>query len=411
MRFIAMSNPGSLDVVSCVNMLGASVKENANAIGMFGSGIKFALAQALRMGIPVQISDGENMFTTTVVNRAFRNKSFEMVGLVKNDNEETVVTPLTSEFGAKDWNDKWFIFREFWSNMLDESGNATIVDSQEHTSGHTTVFLPYDDFSEYYENISDYFRPYECDNVKVGTGRVFRQGVYVGSMDINLDMDCHNVKLNECRVADTRSIEQAMNGLVEWSKCPDVWSVVLNPEVSTKLDVYVGKFHPTEVHNAIINGLEKAVGDKYCVCPNVIEIIKDVQAMGFTPVPLKNGDMFHFDGLRTYMSLITKSSIRDMDNEETDKYIKVLTKISSFIPLKDTQDIIVKVITTDNASVMGEADIKNRTIHLRESIFKDEYKLTHFVIHEIGHILSRADDYSRQFIDFFVNRLTDVAMK
>ena len=124
MKWLRISNPGNFDVVKSISMLGASVKETDSPIGLFGSGVKFALAQAAREDIALKISTDEDIYSVCVGTDTFRDKEFSIVNL-KSKTGKKIKTPMTTRFGAEDWTDSWFIFREFYSNALDE-GNSKI---------------------------------------------------------------------------------------------------------------------------------------------------------------------------------------------------------------------------------------------------------------------------------------------
>src|SRR5580692_5751221 len=57
--YLVFSNPGVLDI-NLVKLLGVSVKDSDNAIGFFGTGLKYAIASTLRLGGEIVIfSDGQ----------------------------------------------------------------------------------------------------------------------------------------------------------------------------------------------------------------------------------------------------------------------------------------------------------------------------------------------------------------
>ena len=105
MQYIKISNNGVLDVPMSCNMLGASVKEKDDAIGMFGSGLKYALALACRMNVSVHIASGEDVYRVETIKRMFRGVDFDKV-ILRNIFDSTIYeTPITTELGKQDWND------------------------------------------------------------------------------------------------------------------------------------------------------------------------------------------------------------------------------------------------------------------------------------------------------------------
>lgn len=60
-RTIIFHNPGELDI-RAVTTFGLSVKKSDNPIGQFGTGLKYAIAVALRHGCDVEICAGRERY-------------------------------------------------------------------------------------------------------------------------------------------------------------------------------------------------------------------------------------------------------------------------------------------------------------------------------------------------------------
>jgi hypothetical protein len=77
---LAFSNPGVLEI-NLVKLLGVSVKEGDNPIGFFGTGLKYAMASALRLGGSMTIyADGER-YEVNGKSIRLRDKEFSQVCL------------------------------------------------------------------------------------------------------------------------------------------------------------------------------------------------------------------------------------------------------------------------------------------------------------------------------------------
>jgi hypothetical protein len=406
MKWLKISNPGSFDVASAVNMLGASVKLNDNPIGMFGSGTKFALAQAVRSGIEMKIYDGERMFNVASSVKNFRDRGFNMVAL--NALHKRVVTPITTDFGGKDWNDDWFIFREFYSNALDE-GNAklTAVDEAVPIPNETAIYLPYERFKKYSENLEKYFPKRASYTFWVDDGSMYKRNVFIGKMEgTKLCFNFPSFKINECRVMDTYYATQSIGLYLGEVDDVAVWQAVFESTDSFKQMLQVV---PTQsnVYKAIHEALVNVYGEKYCICPKVDSIVRDAESMGMTPVVLPEGFVVDSPLLRCYLKMNDTKVIRGMNEEETRKYNTVRNKISSFIPLDLELDI--KVFSEGIEEILGDAKIGTRQVRIRDTQFNDEKALMHVIIHEIGHILTLAGDYDRRFTAFFIDKLVEIA--
>lgn len=411
MKWLRISNPGNFDVVKSISMLGASVKETDSPIGLFGSGVKFALAQAAREDIALKISTDEDIYSVCVGTDTFRDKEFSIVNL-KSKTGKKIKTPMTTRFGAEDWTDSWFIFREFYSNALDE-GNSKIevVDGIEAISGHTCVFLPYSNFSEVYKNLEKYFTKQPV-GLFVDGGEVFKKSVFVGKLE-GTKVSLHNkdVSINECRVMNKDDAITIVANEMANCENSEVWEAFLSSEdcFLNNINVYVSKYVNERVIKAICSALVKVYGENYCLCPNVVDIIKDVESMGYCPVVLKGIDLrIESDELRTYKSLDNSQICRDMSETEQKEFDTIRKGISAFVP--DCCRPIIKVISEGAAEILGQADMEKGIVYIRCTLFglKDNHELINTIIHEFGHIITKRGDYDRTFTDFFVRALTNL---
>ena len=113
---IVFENDGTLDM-RAVKIMGVNSKDDKeSAIGYFGTGLKYALAILLRNGATVSILTGGVMYRFSAKTTKIRNDDFEVVYM--NDEELGFTTDL-----GKNW-EMWMAFRELYSNMLDEGGEA-----------------------------------------------------------------------------------------------------------------------------------------------------------------------------------------------------------------------------------------------------------------------------------------------
>lgn len=198
MSYIKMTNPGTFDIIKSLSLMGASVKTTDTPIGLFGSGSKYALAQAARLHIPITIV-GEQILQLTTTKDSFRGKEFDIVSLRNEKTGEVFPTGTTTEFGKEDWNDVWFIFREFYSNMLDEGGTASVVDSIDELETGTSVYLPLEVFEDIWDNLPNYFNFQPNHTFRDGTGLVFKEGVFVGKLELPFDSWVNEVPITEVR--------------------------------------------------------------------------------------------------------------------------------------------------------------------------------------------------------------------
>jgi hypothetical protein len=116
-NYVVFSNDGELDI-RAVKTMGMSAKDNPNAIGYFGTGLKYAIAVLLRNKQSITIYSGNNEYRFTSANVDFRGKGFEIVSM--NGDELGFTTDL-----GKNW-EMWQAYRELACNATDEGGEVSI---------------------------------------------------------------------------------------------------------------------------------------------------------------------------------------------------------------------------------------------------------------------------------------------
>lgn len=125
---VSFQNPGLIPI-EAVTTMGVNAKENENPIGFFGTGLKYAIATLLRTGQHITLFRGLERFTFSVRESEIRGKTFGFIYM----NEDRL--GFTTHLGAK-W-EQWQVFRELYSNCLDEGGLmalATLEPSEDSTT-------------------------------------------------------------------------------------------------------------------------------------------------------------------------------------------------------------------------------------------------------------------------------------
>ena len=174
-------------------LLGASPKRGDDTkIGMFGSGLKYAISSLIRNNIPFYVMSGEKEVVFGKKQVKFREKDFEIITV--NGKE----TSLTTSMGGTDWDSAFAPFREIYSNALDEDENAKLdlvsEDKLEYKKGYTTFFIEAElpSIKEFYHKKHEFFLQ-KLDNVifankfgsvfpnESGGRRLFRKGILCDS--------------------------------------------------------------------------------------------------------------------------------------------------------------------------------------------------------------------------------------
>ena len=127
MYAVIFETPGLIDL-RAFTVLGANAKPNSTSpIGYFGTGLKYAIAVLVRNKIPVTLWRGKEKYSFHLQDTEFRDSHLELIEMRRSKglwNAKTEL-PYTTEFG-KNWK-LWQVFRELYTNTLDENGCTTSV--------------------------------------------------------------------------------------------------------------------------------------------------------------------------------------------------------------------------------------------------------------------------------------------
>lgn len=146
--YICFENPGAIHPIS-FQTFGVSAKENENAIGFFGTGLKYAIAIVLRLGGTITICSDEDYYDFDTQLITVRGKEFEVVTC----NGATL--GFTTELG-KTW-EPWMAYRELYANCLDESGDIQLADSPRTKKGHTCIYIGSAELMDAHNNSHEVF--------------------------------------------------------------------------------------------------------------------------------------------------------------------------------------------------------------------------------------------------------------
>ena len=111
-----------------ITTFGTSVKTHNNAIGHFGTGLKYAIAVCLRLGFKIDIWSGTTKYIFYTKDIKIRNGDFKLICMREDtDTSPEVELSFTTELG-KGWKD-WQAYRELYCNAQDEGGSTEQIDS------------------------------------------------------------------------------------------------------------------------------------------------------------------------------------------------------------------------------------------------------------------------------------------
>lgn len=132
---ILFRNKGLIDLVAAVTF-GVNAKESGGAIGMFGTGLKYAVANVLRNGGRIVMHRGLDRHEFRLRDTEIRGKEFRIVELL-NPGEAPQALGFTTHLGAH-W-EPWQVYRELYCNALDEGGDVAQVGTEHCAEGATYI--------------------------------------------------------------------------------------------------------------------------------------------------------------------------------------------------------------------------------------------------------------------------------
>ena len=207
---ISFITPTLLPIEAATTM-GVSVKGSGEAIGKFGTGLKYAIAGTLRLGGTVDIWIGREHFEFVAKEARIRGKTFQIV----HCNGQPC--GFTTELG-KHW-EPWQLFRELASNALDEGGHWT-DQPVGPDSGETVITVrckPLEDASRYegvfIGNRTPLIESSNGATVFAGESRHFYfRGIRAGSFDFvaPVTIDVREGELSEDRLLDSAVMKREL---------------------------------------------------------------------------------------------------------------------------------------------------------------------------------------------------------
>jgi hypothetical protein len=225
-------NNGYMDADMALTF-GVSAKESNDAIGQFGTGLKYAISIILRLGGTINItSKGDDhsvdYWDFDVKEKTFRGKTFNAIYC--NDEDLKV----TTHYGYQ-WK-PWMAFRELYSNCLDEGGEVfedsvkgewdTIIEVDcwelvEAYNDRCQYFLDCSDIIHQSSKVTIYVRP---------TSGVYLKGIYVGS--VNQEMRYTYDFKSGINLSEDRAFSDEWN--LRWN-ITDVVKNCSNPTIITEV--------------------------------------------------------------------------------------------------------------------------------------------------------------------------------
>jgi len=411
MSYIKVSNDGVLDVVKACSMLGASVKEKSSAIGMFGTGLKYALAQAARIGAQVWIASGEKTFKIVTKQDVFRDNVFHKVCLKDIDTEEMHETPITTNFGKHDWDDPWFVYRELVCNAKDEPGyRLTLVDNIRKNTKGVSIYLEYEVFGKFFDRSENYFAKDSSEFVRKGTGIVFKKGVRVGELKgLRLDFQHDWLSISESRQMCEYTARYYLAKLM--NRCTDVgvWEEFLDSKDCHRYDIDCSDYK--ESNQAFVKAMTRKFG-RFCLSPETENVKSDLKRKGYHPFVKPSNWKLRDQDMKSFKDILVDVDPNFLRQPEYDEVEMLEWGLRCCKKVGISTNVPVKVYDSkDSGAAMGCADMRGQEIWLNSNIFSSRREFLMTLFEEFGHIESSASDYTREFTEYFISKLVDISLE
>lgn len=386
---LIFENKGLLDP-RAITTFGVSAKGKDNAIGYFGTGLKYAIAILLREGCEIEIATGEKHWRFRTEVGDFRNKEFEFIKIVFEDGSELEL-PFTTELG-KNW-ELWQAFREIYCNCIDENGRVHMdtegtFEKYLDTNGEQTRIMVtgLDKIWKSRHEIVLASEPvYYCNKSKIeihpGRSRfLYYQGIKVYELDsesIHTYNFVSNVELTEDRtIADLWSCRQRIAECLSQCSQQELLEDIFfqgNYEHSMNFD-YVHQAPSEAFKMALVGARETKAKDINRTAIQLESKFKPKKPQVFSEIELTQEQQALFDGACIFLS--------DMGVD-----IKMFD-ITFYEALGEE-------------GIMGQADMLNDTIKITKLAFTMGRKqLVSTLLEEYVHLRYRHQDHSRAMQSF-----------
>lgn len=469
MKYIKITN--DVDIVNRIYLekLGLSTKrDDANTIGQFGSGSKFAPIAALRNGwewINVG-ADESGQYQMEYVSEE-ENGINSIFYKYTIDGEVTLKpSSFTLEAGILSWDDNFQIFREAFANALDENisndvqYSVSVVDEIEYEQGKFSVYITadpslvkiVDNFDYWFDINRDPIFASELGSVYEPLSndiRIYHKGVFVygkpsdtsnDNYESLFDYSLSNITLNEeRRVRDTFYAAHQVASLLSdaFTSEPDddffeeaylVCKKVINNlhnnslwEFSHFVSYYFSDhmFH-NEENSALYHAWRDIYGDNSVIVhpdqKNFVSTLKSIYNRN--PVVINAPIMLNilaFSGVKTVQDVLGDEMEFDIidlisgpKKEMLSAAIDIVSKYDERIQTRVDE---IKIFHPNNQQVNLLGAARGETIYLSVSTLEDLYRTIGTLIHELDHVVTGYSDDDRGFRSLADDRIAKLVLE
>lgn len=383
MSAVIFENAGEIDP-RLISTFGVNVKEGDDAIGFFGTGLKYALAILLRTGHRVTIQSGLTTHEFSLQPTTIRGKSFDLVAM------DGRPMGFTAEVG-KTWK-LWMAYREMFCNCQDEHGTVYEGDAPAPTEGMTRVIVDGDDFAAVRREHHRYFitsnplHTGRVGNIHPGPSHgIYYRGVLVGCVGSQKPMLFGYNITGPLELTEDRTAKHSF--MVDWA----IAKIITGCEDAEIIRAAVTA--PDAVHEgrADFDWQDAKPSDTF------LAVVGDLIRKNFALINVS---------ARKVWEKHSRSRAEPHPFEPDDFERLMLDRATAFCQQFgfDVTDYEMVTVESLGAGVLGMA--RNRKIYLaRQNFILGTKQLTATMIEEYIHLAHDIGDYTREMQEHLLNRL------
>lgn len=409
MASVIFENQGTLPI-QAITTMGVSVKEKDDAIGYFGTGLKYAIAVLLREGQRIVIGTDGQWFEFQARKATIRGQDFDVVWMTSLDHENGEA-PQEKELGfttllGQNWK-VWQAYRELYCNAIDEKDGEVFTGSGDEIyrsvtndapKGRTLVIVEGKKFMEVHQDREHYLidkdeKPYQqtilCDAYH-GTGSgLYYRGIRIADLRrpamYRYNLKGH-VELTEDRTLkyEFRGAWSVMSLVMASTDVEFIKKVLMAPRDSFefKFDYLDTSYSPGPAFLEAVGQLREEVGDSK-VNPSAVRLHKERVARFI--LPTESDPM---------------TSVQQKMLERGKTACGVLGCSMDLFPIIYVESL--------GENILGKAE--NNTIYLSKLAFDRGTKIVAGTLYEeYIHLKHKLDDYTLEMQNYLVDALMSAA--
>lgn len=402
MSHIVFRNRGTLDPRS-ITTFGTSSKTSTNAIGYFGTGLKYAIAVILRLGGKIAIYSDGKAYEFSSRKTRIRVDDFDVVTMNRR------ALGFTTELG-KNW-EGWMAFRELWCNARDEGGEVLFTTTpnsyasglipfrdettEQSPKGRTVVVVSGDAIMDAWaakDSICLATEPlWTLPGLAVHPGRsqfVYYRGVRIAELPKPAEFTYNilaKVDLTEDRTAKYPWMVNNViaQNLVKLDRSDTLQHLLTLPKEAYESGLDYGGHQPSDAFSAVVGTLARSFN------------------------PHLNESAFKVVRLLNTAALMEKGEGLSLDPVESQQLARAVAFCHSLGYTVDDYPIVP--LEYIGEGVWGRADVANQRIYLARSAFRTGTKtVAGTLIEEYLHIKHHLEDESRAMQNFLLDALVSL---